>query len=170
MAETAEDAARGAASRRRGMPSRWGMVWIAAGIGLAIAYGVGWVLSPHPDATLQRTDGETPWSITSLLDYSSVEVEPATLKPYEEFRGLQPWSASDSLGTPCLFIVEPSTDYLQGSACTPQEADLIVDVGAWPVYNDSFAEGLPDGTIIRFQLRGDAVDVTVHRPAETAGR
>jgi hypothetical protein len=165
MVETGEAADRGAVSpRRRAVGSRWGLIWAAAGIGLAIAYGVAWLMGPHPDTTLQRTRGESRSQITTLLDYSPVEVDPATLEPYETFRGLQPWSATDALGNPCLIIIEPSTSYLHGAACTPREAELVVDVGAWPVNHDSFAEGLRDGTIIRFELRGDAVDVTVHRP------
>jgi hypothetical protein len=46
----------------------------------------------------------------------------------------------------------------------------MVDVGAWPVFHDAFAEGLPDGTVIRFHLRGESVDVSVHRPAEPIER
>jgi len=173
MTDTTSEAEQGAGSRRRrGMPSRWGLVWIAAGIGLAIAYGVAGLLGPHPDTTLHRSQdpAESSQITTILEDYSPVEVDPATLAPYETFLGLQPWYATDFLGNPCLIISEPSTSSVHGGACTPREADLMVDIGAWPVFHDAFAEGLPEGTVIRFRLRGESVDVTVHRPSDPIGR
>ncbi|MFB7890987.1 hypothetical protein ACFC1I_02130 [Microbacterium sp. NPDC056044] len=168
---TEANAGRRTPAQKRGVvPTRWGLIWIAAAVGLATAYGIAWLMGPHPDTTLQREDGVARSPITSLLNHAPVEVDPATLEPYEVFRGLQPWTATDALGNPCLIVVEPATSGVHGGSCTPREADLIVDVGAWPAYHDRFAEGLPDGTVIRFQLRGDAIDVSVHRPAEPDAR
>lgn len=151
---------------RRVLQSRWGLLSIAAAIGLAIAYGAGWLLGPHPDATLRPTDASPLASMDDYLGDALVEIDRTTFEPYEMFRGLQPWSATDKLGNPCLIIVEPATGSAPGRACTPAGADLLVDVGAWPAEDGSFAEGLPDGTVLRFQLRGHDVDVTVHRPSD----
>ena len=164
MTETAADAELRTTSRRRFMmPSRWGLVCIAGAIGLATAYGVVWLMGPHPDLTLARSDAPES-QVDFLLNYSPVEVDAATLESYEMFRGLQPWSATDSLGNRCLIIAEPSDQWVHGGSCTPRQADLVVDVGVWPDERESFADGLLDGTVIRFQLRGNAVDVSVHSP------
>ncbi|MFF2485379.1 hypothetical protein ACFVSU_03205 [Microbacterium sp. NPDC058062] len=167
MTGTAAETELSRGSRRRfAMPSRWGLVWIAAAIGLAIAYGVAWLMGPHPDHTLHTAVSQVGFPSS----YSPVEVDAATLEPHEMFRGLQPWSATDSLGNRCLIITEPagSSSWVHGGSCIPREADVVVDVGVWPDERGTFAEGLPDGTVIRFQLRGDEVDVSVHTPTEPA--
>ncbi|MFD4959577.1 hypothetical protein [Microbacterium sp. NPDC058389] len=156
-------------SRRRATLPRWVMVGIAVGLGLVVAYGAAWLLGPRPDATLTRFRGDAVTTINGLSN-AAVDVDVTTLEPYEAFMGLEPWYATDYLGNPCLLIIEPGTRYPLAGACTPPEADLIVDVGVWPAEADQFAEGLPDGTVIRFQLHRDAIDVYVHRPAEQPDR
>ncbi len=170
MTESGADAALGRGSRRRfAMPSRWGLVWIAGGIGLAVAYGAVWLVGPHPDLTLHQA-GTAVSQISFPLTYSPVDVDAATLEPYEMFGGLQPWSATDPLGNRCLIITEPSgsSSWVHGGSCIPPGADVVVDVGVWPDERGAFAEGLPDGTVIRFQLRGDEVDVFVRSPRQSA--
>jgi len=159
---------RAASSWRRLASSRAGRTWLAAGAGLAVvavvavAYGVAWLAGPHPDATLQPTNGEADLRVVGSMTWYLREVDVSTLRPYESFRGIQPWSAADSDGNPCLVLIERSTNMLLGAECTPPEGDLLADAGAWPAVRYEFGEGLPDGSIIRFHLHDGAVDAFVH--------
>ncbi len=136
----------------------WGRIGLAAGTAAAVvggAYAVGWLTQARPDATLERADG--PASAVSRL----LGVDESSLTAYETFRGVRPWSFVDSFGNPCLFLIEHSA--LLWEECVPREGELMADIGAWPAVDPDFATGLPDGSVIRFHYRGDAVDVFVHR-------
>ena len=67
----------------------------------------------------------------------------------------RPWARRSSWGllsplSPCC----PSR--------VPPGVELFVDLGAWPQAGDGFGEWLPDGSIIRFHLRANAVDAYVY--------
>ncbi|WP_243074144.1 hypothetical protein [Microbacterium sp. SS28] len=148
--------------RRRWAWTRSPVLWVAAGVGLVAAYGVASLWGPHPDASLQATAGESDPGLVALAGYLNQEVDPATLTPYETFRGVEPWSGVDYYGNPCLLVIERSSQYLVGGACAPAGADVLVDVGAWRGSEVHFDDDLPIGTVIRFHLRADSVDVFVY--------
>jgi len=148
--------------------SRSGRIWLGAAAGIAIvaiAYGVTWAFGPHPDATLWPTTVEPDTQVLSLM--LDADIDLSTLEAYEPFHGVEPWFAVDDYGSPCLMIVERSTNALLEAHCTPREAELFADIGAWPAVDADFAEGMPDGSIIRFHYRGNAVDAFVHPARET---
>jgi hypothetical protein len=150
--------------------SRWqrmtstgsGRVRLAVGAGVTavvILWGGMWLLGPHPDATLRLTATEADREAVALLMNANSlwEIDPSTLKSYEEYRGVELWSGVDDVGNPCLLLFDRSAASLLGMACAPQ-GDLIVDIGVWPSLDPDFAAGLPDGSIIRFHHDGDTVD------------
>ena len=155
----------GASRRHRLTASRSGRFWLAAGAGLAVVavvYGATRLLGPHPEATLWPTAGRADEEILTLIFEDVGGIDLSTLENFDSFRGLEPWSAMDFDGNPCLMIIDRSTGTVVGAECTPQEADLLVDIGTWPVMDYRFAEDLPDGSVIRFHQRGNAVDAFVH--------
>jgi hypothetical protein len=154
------------AERGRGRV-RW---WIAAGvltvIAAALAFGGARLLEPRPDAALAplgMTDDAVMRDIRSAWGGSAEGLQETTFQAHESFRGIEPWSGLDDFGNPCLFLMDHAAAAPLGFACTPSSADVLIDLGAWPVLDQDFAEGLPDGSVLRFRLRDGAVDVFVHR-------
>ena len=143
--------------------TRSGRTRLAVGAGVTavvILWGAMWLFEPHPDATLRLTATEADSEALALMRNADAlwEIDGSTLKSYEEYRGVEPWSGVDDVGNPCLILVDRSAASVLGMACTPQEGDLMVDIGVWPSLDPDFSEGLPDGSIIRFHHGGDTVD------------
>ena len=153
---------------RRVVSERSREIWLGAGAGVvvvAIGWGVAWLGEPRPTATLSSTAGRADEEVLALVAEPAgwFDIDTTRLRAYETYRGVEPWSARDEFGNPCLLLIDRAADEVLEAACTPQEVRLIADIGAWPadVSDYAFAEGLPDGTVIRFQHRGDTVDVSL---------
>jgi hypothetical protein len=137
---------------------------------VAIMYGVATVLAPAPDATLSPTGATADDLLIGLVRNSGpIDIDLSTLESFEPFHGIEPWSAVDDYGNPCLVLIERSRERLVEAVCTPTEADLVADYGAWPASDYDFGDPLPDGSIVRFHHRGDTVEAFVH-PARTGDR
>lgn len=149
-------------SRRQGVAA--GAVVLA----VALISTVVWAVTPHPDATLEAAVDESTAQLARLLPFAGqLEIDVSSLRAYESYRGVQPWSGVDAWGSPCLFLLERSSDNLLAAECMPREAPLLADIGAWPYRGGDFAKGLANGSIIRFHLAGDSVEVYLHfAPAE----
>ncbi|KRD43075.1 hypothetical protein ASE38_01995 [Cellulomonas sp. Root930] len=89
------------------------------------------------------------------------------MRRYEDVGGLSVWSGESRYGTTCLLVAHPGQGLREGigaEVCSPQGDDPIADLG--PFYSFSvlppgvFAD-LPDGSVIRFALEGDHVNVYV---------
>ncbi|HEX5856600.1 MAG TPA: hypothetical protein VFY91_00685 [Microbacterium sp.] len=158
-----------ASGEGRPAPQGPARLWVAAAVGAALVaavYGGVWLLGPRPDASLGPTAREVEAELTTSLALNrrwAEDLDFSTLESYETYRGIEPWSAVDYYGDPCLVLVDRVTSALLEVACAPAGADLVADVEAWPALDPDFAEGLPDGSVIRFQLRDAAVDAFVHR-------
>jgi hypothetical protein len=147
-----------------------GRVWLIGGslvVIIAVIYAVTWFAPQRPEATLQPTGIEAEGHIRSAVTHAPLaELDTTTLRGYEAYRGVEPWVADGAQGTRCLMVIERAT--LQAIRCAPPEAELTVDLGAWPLDSTyPYMEGLADGTVIRFQLHGDAVDAYVYPPPNT---
>jgi hypothetical protein len=86
---------------------------------------------------------------------------------YEDFRGLGVWSGKSRHGTACLLVAHPGQGLREGigdEACSPEGLKTIAELmNGGPAYStgDVFA-GLPTGSLIRFVLNGDHVDVYLY--------
>ena len=160
-----EPAARSSLVRRlTSSPSRLvGMATVAGVAVLAVVYGVATLLGPRPDATLSTTGATVDDLLVGLVRNSGpIDIDLSTLESFDTFLGVEPWSAVDDYGNPCLILIERSRQRLVEAQCTPPEADLMADFGAWPAYEYDFGDRLPDGSIVRFHHRGDTVEAFVH--------
>ncbi|MGI9824251.1 hypothetical protein [Agromyces sp. Marseille-Q5079] len=151
--------------RRRMASKRSRPIWLGAGAGVAvvaIVWGVSWLREPRPTAALASTADRADEEVLALVaEYIPLlDIDTTTLASYETYRGVEPWSARDEFDNPCLVLIDRSADAVLEAACTPEEGQLIADIAAWPASGPAFAfaEGLPDGSIIRFRHRGDTVD------------
>jgi hypothetical protein len=123
----------------------------------ALAYTVAWLVGPHPDATLYPVADEADGVVLSLLEFLGADANPSSIRGYQPYRGVEPWFSEERQGFQCFMIVERSSRTVDGANCVPPGVDLFADIGA---------EGLPDGSIIRFHYRGDSVDVFLYPASE----
>jgi hypothetical protein len=172
-----EAAAESPAPRLKGQTgptaTRSARLLLAAGAGAAIVvlgYGVTTLFGPQPDATLDLTasvpDAQARTLTADHVDF--YDSDGTTLRSYGMFLGIEPWSTVDADGNPCLILIERSTHSTLDASCTPPEADLLVDLEVLVVPSYDFGDGLAVGSVIRFHLRDESVDVFVI-PAPESG-
>lgn len=132
-----------------------------------VMYAVTRVGGPTPDATLRPLDGNDDGRLIRLMDQLG-HVNFSTLQEFEPYRGVEPWTVNRD-GRLCLVAVDRARTQVFNSQCVPPGTELFVNLtiapgvefGPWRSFADAYAEGLPDGSVIRFHLRDDAVDVFV---------
>jgi len=148
---------------RRATPARWRQIALSAGV-LAVATAVlttvSLVSAPRPDATLQQTAIEADGRVLSLVRFEQpwLEIDGSTLRAYGAFLGVQLWAAQDAFGSPCLIAMERSKGMIADVRCAPPPADLFVDVSS----DGESSDGHTRKGIVRFFLRGDAVDAYIY--------
>ncbi|WP_137844981.1 hypothetical protein [Microbacterium sp. 2FI] len=142
---------------------------LLAGAGAAIValgYGVTTLFGPQPDATLGLTASVPDAQARTLAADAVDDIDVSTLQSYGMFLGVEPWSAVDAYGNPCLVLIERSTHSALEATCTPPEADLLVDLEVLVVPSYDFGDGLPVGSVIRFHLRDESVEALVYLAPE----
>ena len=177
---TVGDDSRHDAFRQWTLRTRGGRLLLAVAAGATIVtlvYGVNWLMTPRPSATLEATAaagaaaageaGRDRWVVVSSEDelFADLTVDRRTLTPFGTFRGVDVWAADDELGNACLILVEQTTQRALQGVCTPRSGELIADVGAWPRLDHDFADDLVPGTVLRFQHRGTTIDAFVIPPS-----
>jgi hypothetical protein len=141
---------------------RWRAWLIAAAVVaiLGLVYSGTRLVGDHPEATLRPTGSAPDTRVYGMLIYASeLRIASSTLRSFGTYRGIETWVGEDAFGSPCLLAFDRSADELLGAECTPPGAELITDVGVWPLWDRDFGADLPDGSVIRFVHRGDTVDV-----------
>lgn len=156
----------------RVMASRAGRIWLIVGsvvVVLAVVTATTWFAAPKPKATLQATGVAADSEIFSLAFTAPLaEVDNSTLRGFEPYHGVEPWVAMNAQGSRCLMAMERTTDRLAGIRCAPPDAELRLDLPVLPLDPGfNYAAGLAPGTVIRFEVRGDAVDVYLFTPPGT---
>jgi hypothetical protein len=159
-----------------------GLLGIGAGIGMGIGSGSGVGLT-ESEATEPAEAPSTAAPIGAPSDFtlsiaaragergagwaSSLEVwgvMAGTMMPHESFGDLDLWTATGVSGSRCLVF---SLDGRVITAeCAGGNLDPVFDItlGDRTRFID-FPSSLPDGTVIRFVARTDAVDVWIREPA-----
>ncbi|MBB2924088.1 hypothetical protein [Cellulomonas cellasea] len=123
---------------------------------------------PAPDHVLELegtgADVDEPKDPHGTLDLLGLST--TGLQEYEDFRGLSVWSGASRYDTDCLLVAHPGQGLLEGigdAQCSPDGVDTIADV---PLCSGCSAPhvfaGMPTGSLIRFVLQGDHVDVYVY--------
>lgn len=116
-------------------------------------------------------DADQPKDPHDTLDLLGLRAD--ALRQYEDFRGLSIWSGESRDGMDCLLVAHHTQGLLEGigdAQCSPEGIDTIADV---PLCSGCEAPGvftgLPTGSLIRFVLKGDHVDVYIYvRAADRA--
>jgi hypothetical protein len=132
---------------------------------LAAGYAVGWLVGPHPDATLRPAADEASTLALSMIDFLGVQADVSTVRGYERYQGIEPWFFEDELGFHCFMLVTAPA-FVDGANCVPPGVDLFADMIPWTELVDENSEPLPAGSIIRFHYLEDRVDVDVYTPSQ----
>ena len=159
-------ATRGAESLGRLSRTRVGAIALGAAGVAAIAAVVAGVIAwtaPQPDASLRFTGALPGEQALRLADFARGQlVSTSSLRGFQPWGELEVWGAQSALGNRCLLIMEPSTDSLHAASCVPPPAQPIAEVYDVPVASgEGWHEGLPVGSVVRFVLEGDVVEVWV---------
>ena len=84
---------------------------------------------------------------------------------YQDFRGLGVWSGESRSGMTCLLLAHPVQGLREGigdEACSPEGLDTIAELALCSqCTGPGFLDGLPIGSVLRFDLKGDRVYVYV---------
>ena len=122
---------------------------------------------PAPDYVLAErvgADADEPKDPHGTLNLLGLSKD--GLRQYEDFRGLSVWSGVSRYGTACLLVAHPVQGLLEGigdAQCSPDGLDTIGEVTLCSGCSASEVfGGLPTGSLIRFVLKGDRVDVYVY--------
>jgi len=142
--------------------------WFTVGSIVVVAtliYAAIWLLSPHPDATLQSTADGPDNSVIQELTADVGDPDLSTLRHFERYRDVAVWSVENGLGDTCLI----AWDREGGSGrfefqCLPPGVELALHMKVVAGAADGFGEWLADGSVISFHLRENTVDVFVHPP------
>lgn len=139
--------------------------WVAAGIAVLLVIGISATVtslmapranySMAPVATsdedraafMRRSEGFQP-----MFDLES-------LQRYETYNGLTAWSAASDERGRCL-VLEMEPYGVWGMSCTPAPLNPVIDLMLEGIPSE-IAANLPSGSVVRFMLNGDRVDVWV---------
>ena len=142
------------------------------------------MLPPVPDAHGRGTLVLAPDYVLALKSFGADADEPKDphgtlnslglstdeLGRYEDFRGLSVWSGESRYGTACLLVAHPRQGLREGigdEGCSPEGLDTIAELEVGGNDRDGYSTGgifadLPTGSLIRFVLRDEHVDVYVY--------
>lgn len=148
---------------------------VATAATLAVVAWMAWT-APRATATLRPTGAAPSEQVLRLADYARRQlVMESTLRAFEPVLDLEVYSARSVIGNSCLLVFEPASDDLLGVGCAPPPAQPQVEIYDVPVaWEEEWTDRFPSGTMVRFVLTGDAVDVWVYEggsigDAATAG-
>ncbi|MDY0909443.1 hypothetical protein [Microbacterium sp. CFBP9034] len=165
--DSREPAPTSSAPSRRRIP-RWLPIAVAAVAGLVIGLVLPPVLADRPDDTLELT-GETAPALTAdwvagLFDWLGIDGDMVLHRP---FQGFEVRSGPNADGETCLVVVwgEEWADGRCLPGGLPPVVDFVVELGG----PRPFGEDSQIGSVVRFELQGDVVEVTVQdaQPPET---
>lgn len=121
-------------------------------------------LSPRAD---QDLEGRQVFVEYGSLDYLGVALGDLTL--YDEYRGLDVWSAPSSFGTECLIITDAGDTAgrgLWGGNCAPAGMSPTVDLQNHSSFEHEVFNDLPTGSLVRFVLDDGLVSVRIGEAAD----
>lgn len=141
----------------------WWMVGSVVSV-TVVLYAAIWILSPHPEATLQSTAAEPDIGLIQTLTANAGDPDMSTLRQFEQYRDIAVWSVENGRGDNCLLAWDREGGRFEYQ-CQPPAIELALHMRVLAEVEDGFGDWLADGSVISLHLRQDTVDVFVHPPA-----
>jgi hypothetical protein len=140
----------------------WAWVLAALSIGLAVGFVAPGLGQQHPVTTLERVPIE---GDPLDLELYGVRAEPAVR--YESFHDLQVWSARTVNGSSCIVVATDAGEWI-ATSCAPEPLEPTADVTFFEGMRPIDGLELPDGSLLRFVLREDVMEVWIAETAQGA--
>jgi hypothetical protein len=142
----------------------WALFGVTAIVGLCAGLALQGSFTRAPDAVLRPVDGvhvdlEDEW-LLSISQWLTLDAAPVQ---HESFHKLQVLSATGASGTSCLVVTW--SNHWSDFSCTPEGLSPVVDFVAYVGGPQPLDDPLPAGTVIRFELNGGVVSVTMRTPS-----
>jgi hypothetical protein len=133
---------------------------------LAVVWGADALLRPLSDDVLaaSRATAQERQDLIDEVDLASFGMVGARLQPFAEYRDLSVWSAMSEAGLTCLLVRADGAGVFQ-VGCTPAPLEPSIDLTVGLDVHPHLVGDLPLGSVVRFVLRGDDVDVWVAEPS-----
>lgn len=157
----ADDAA-AVTGRWRRVPT-WVYIAAAAVLGLIVGIAVPSLAPPHPDAVLSPS----PRSGGPALDYGLYRLQADTAIRYDSFHELHVWSAKNDQGSTCIVVTTASLEWMTAT-CAPMPLDPVADITFYPEMTRIDGLDLAEGSVVRFLLKGDVIEVWIGETVEGA--
>jgi hypothetical protein len=129
-------------------------------IGLGIGLAVPELISAHPHTVLTAAPAEV--SVPNFQLYGTVAGLPTR---YQPFHDLEVWSARTVEGAVCVLVISADRSW-RSVGCAPRPLDPVADISPYPVIRAIEGVDLPIGSVVRFILRENAVQVWIDENAE----
>jgi hypothetical protein len=160
--ESQDERADSSRSRRRRIPI-WAYIAVAAGLGLGAGLAMPALTPPHPVATLRQA----PPADGVELDFDMYGIPAESPMRYEPFRDLEVWSAETEQGSTCVVITADDAEWM-AAGCAPAPLNPTADITYYPGMRGIEGLELADGSVVRFILRGDVMEVWLAETDEAA--
>jgi hypothetical protein len=140
----------------------WAFIAGALAVGLVVGLTAPSLLPPHPATTLQQVAvGGAP------LDFQMYGIPASSPVRYEPFHNLEVWSAQTEKGSMCIVVTTDTGEWI-GAGCAPEPLDAMADVTFFTGMRPVDGLELPEGSVLRFILRGDVMEVWIAETLEGA--
>ncbi len=141
----------------------WAYIAVAACIGLGVGLAMPALAPPHPVATLRQA----PPADGVELDFDMYGIPAESPVRYEPFRDLGVWSAVTEQGSTCVVITAGDEEWM-AAGCAPAPLNPTADITYYPGMRGIEGLELSDGSVVRFILRGDVMEVWLAETDEAA--
>jgi hypothetical protein len=140
-------------------PRSWAIVGAGALALAVITALIAWISPPPPDRVLAlQSVGERDEFVDVYGNLEWLGLDAEGLRRYDDFRGFSVWSGTSRYGTDCLLVSRPDQG-LGALGCSPEGLPTIADLQKYMGVSDLAFDDMPTGSLIRFILNGDRVDV-----------
>ena len=148
--------------RGRRVP-RWVYTAAAGFAGLLVGIAVPALSPPHPDAVLSRSaEAGGP-----ALDYEMYRLQADSAVRYDTFHDLEVWSAMTQEGSRCVVVTTANGEWMT-AACAPEPLSPTADINFFSGMRQIDGLELADGSVVRFILRADVMEVWIAETDEAA--
>lgn len=146
---------------------RWAPVVLAGVIGLIVGLLGPTLMPPFPETTLHKVGpigADAPVDEEMGMMFGADE---GSAQLYESFRGLDVWTVTSEESGRCLAVTDDGA--WLGAGCAGEPLTVYADVRVYAGQEPEVLAGdLAEGSLIRFELRGDSVDVWIVEAEEAA--
>jgi hypothetical protein len=139
------------------------IVALAAMAGLGVGLAVPALSRPQPAAVLRQA----PFVDGVELDFRMYGIPAESPVRYEPFRTFEVWSGQTREGSICVVVTTAVGEWL-ASGCAPEPLSPTADIMFTPGMREVEGFDLAQGSVVRFQLRGDVIEVWIAETDEAA--